>query len=101
MDTHICNKCKIEKTMNHFNFSVTTGYYTYTCKECLSIRRKQTRDAIKQKTSALEICEDEITKQNAELLLRSMGYELYNPENPVYLQFERRSLMRYGVDLSK
>ena len=40
METKICSKCKIQKSINEFHFKKTEGRYNSWCKECLYILQK-------------------------------------------------------------
>lgn len=98
MDGRICIRCGEYKMWEHFphHKSFTSGYSS-ACKDCIAKRRLESVELFKQSNSALSASMDEVSKKGAEEILTNMGFELYNPENPVYLQFEERLKEKYGI----
>jgi hypothetical protein len=83
-----CNTCGITKP--HFDFhkrTANTDGYDNKCKEC--------RKALIFTPQGLEDADEE-NRKGAEKILTALGFELYNPENPVYIQFNRRIYLKYG-----
>ena len=84
-----CNKCNINKSFDDFHRrSASPDGYDATCRECRKMYSKspgQLKDA------------DEKFRIPAEEILTDMGFELYNPDNPVYKQFNKRIEDKYGV----
>ena len=87
-----CPRCETTKAFNEFYVRniARDGRDTY-CKDC---RLKERR-----KATSLETTQDEFVKEGAERVLINLGYELYNPDNPVYRQFKER-LERKGIHIS-
>ena len=86
-----CNKCKIEKPYTDFHKrTISPDGLDGTCREC---RKSYSKSAWGLKDA------DEKAIEPAEKILRAMGYELYNDDNPVWKQFNRRIELKYGVIL--
>lgn len=86
----ICNGCKIEKDETDFHKrSVSPDGLDTKCKICRSVYSSRIPSGL---TDAPE--KDRIP---AESILRNMGFELYNPDRPVWEQFNERILNKYGI----
>ena len=102
MEGRICVRCNEFKLWEYFpNHKSFLSGRASACKECIAKRRTEKKLLFKETKSALASSMDEPTKKGAEIVLTSLGYELYNPENPVYLQFEERMWVKYGITLSQ
>jgi len=102
MEGRNCIRCGEFKLWEHFphHKSFTSGHAS-ACKACIQKRYVERNIVIQETNSALAASLDEVSKKGAEEILTNMGFELYNPENPVYLQFEERMRVKYGITLSK
>ena len=88
-----CNKCKIEKPYTDFHKrTISPDGLDGTCKEC--------RKSYYKTPSGLKDADEKSIKP-AEELLTAMGYKLYNDDNPVWKQFNRRIELKYGVILDR
>ena len=89
-DKKKCPRCEIIRPFEEYYVRniARDGRDTY-CKIC---RLKE-----RSKATSLETTQDEYVKEGAEKVLTNLGYELYNPENPVYRQFNERMKERYGI----
>ena len=96
MATKICSSCKIEKPLDLFdrNRAYLDGRASR-CKDCRKVYDDRTR-ARMGTASPLELCEQIYDKEGAEIILQALGYELYNKDNPVHSQFEKKMATKYG-----
>ena len=101
MEKQICNICGLELPIDEFIKNTQYGNgHSKRCKSCARNYekiKKQNED--NPNLSALEYSYDPDTKRDAEIVLRGLGYELYNKENSVYSQFKERTRLRYGIVL--
>ncbi len=93
-----CKGCNISKPLSEFhNRTASTDGKDSQCKECRSRKNKDDGTTLK------EVKNNEINYKRigiySEEILRELGYELYNDENPVYLQFKRRLEKNKGIIL--
>ena len=86
----ICRGCKIEKDETDFHKRTASpdGLDTK-CKICRSVYIGKIPTGLKDAP--------EKDKKYAEEILRNMGFELYNPDRPVWKQFNERMERKYGV----
>ena len=94
MEQKTCSRCNQIKSLDMFDKNPNGKWgRSARCKTC----RKEV-DVLNSKKigSALELTEDETTRVGAEEVLCALGYEIYNPNNPVHKQFEER-LRKKGV----
>ena len=95
METKICKECGITKDVEDFHiYNHNPDGYSSRCKPCVSIINKYRYEKSKSH-SPLEMCEYPQQREQAEIILRRMGFELYNPDNPVYKQFDERMNTKY------
>ena len=101
MDGKKCNKCGEIKPPSeyHINNALTDGLASR-CKICVSNDAKARRRN-NLKLSPLEASNDPLTIEGTRNLLSSIGYELDNPNNPVYHQFKKQIELKYGVILDQ
>ena len=94
MEEKRCPRCEIIRPLGEYYVRnvAANGRDTY-CKIC---RLKE-----RSKATSLETTQDEFVKEGAEKVLTNLGYEIYNPENPVYLQFNERIRERYGITFNE
>ena len=94
MEEKTCPRCKITKPEYdyHRRSASADGLDTY-CKSC--------RNGELRTPTTLESCQDEFVKVGAEKVLTNLGYEIYNPDNPVYRQFNERIRERYGITFNE
>ena len=86
-----CNKCKIEKPYTDFHKrTISYDGLDATCREC--------RKAYSKSPGELKDADGKF-RIPAEEILTNMGFELYNDDNPVWKQFNRRIELKYGVIL--
>jgi len=99
MEKKKCRTCGEEKVYTAFtkNYNYIGGYTTE-CKVCTNLRNKKIYWSTSLGISPLEFYDGE-HKEEAENVLRNLGYTLYDPENTVYSQFKERCRKR-GVDVS-
>lgn len=89
-----CNKCNINKSFDDFHKrTASPDGIDATCKIC---RNKYRYNRVNQLKDA-----DERFRIPAEEILTDMGFELYNDDNPVWKQFNRRIELKYGVILDE
>ncbi len=100
METQICRHCKETLPLDTFvkNKNYASGH-TKVCKPCSLAKSTKSRWDRKKGSTPLEHAVDEPSVKGAEVVLDNMGFELYNHDNPVYLQFKRRIALKYGVIL--
>ena len=95
METKYCKECGITKDVEDFHiYNHNSDGRSSKCKECVSYLNRYRYEKSKSHTP-LEMCENPQQKKEAEELLRRMGFELYNKENPVHKQFEERMNTKY------
>jgi len=99
MEGKNCRTCGEYYSFAYFPKGAYTDGHANTCKFCNKIRRQELEAAHKNKTSHLLEYNGKKEVEGAEILLRNLGYELYNPENPVCDQFYRHIWLKYGIDL--
>jgi len=99
--TQICNRCELELPLEDFVRNTMYGNgHTHRCKPCAREYEKVKLEWENDPNlTALDYCMEPQAKTGAEFVLRGLGYELYNKHNPVYIQFNRRMLLKYGVTL--
>ena len=93
METQVCNICKKVLPIEEFvrNHMYRNTGYTKRCKPCARRYEKiKKENEDNPNISPLDYCNDPDAKRDAEVVLRGLGYELYNPDNPVWKQFEER-----------
>jgi hypothetical protein len=85
-----CNKCNINKPFDDYHKrSASPDGMDATCKVC---RSKYKYGRVNDLKDA-----DEKFRIPAEEILTNLGFELYNPDNPVYKQFNKRIEDKYGI----
>lgn len=85
----ICNFCNIEKPYTeYFKAKSNADGYMSVCKKCqlFRVNNKMKLEDYKGKGR------DELIKET-KIVLSNLGYEVDNPDNPVYKQFNRRFLI--------
>lgn len=86
-----CIFCKINKPFTDYHKrSVSPDGFDNRCKEC--------RRFLVNNPQGLEDA-DEKNRIPAEEILEAMGYELYNPDRPIWEQFRQRIIDKKGIDL--
>ena len=101
MELQNCSKCGIEKPLEDFckNTNYATGF-TKKCKLCTTKTNKEnTWNKKNSDMSPLEHSTVDATNLETERILKKMGYELYNSDNPVHSQFNERIEQKYGINL--
>lgn len=100
MITKKCTRCEIEKDLEEFDLNYNGKYgRSGSCKICRREADRLKKERVRNKVSQLAACEEPWQKKGAEEILTTLGYELYNDDNPVYLQFKKR-LEEKGIYLS-
>lgn len=89
MDTKKCNKCHRLLFVSDFHKrTASSDGLDNACKEC----RKGTNYG--RNTNLQEAPERD--REPAEQILTALGYELYNDDNPIHEQFNRRLATKYN-----
>ena len=87
-----CNRCNTIKPYTEFHIRrASSDGLDNACKIC----RQGTNYG---RNTKLEQAPDK-DRIPAESILRGLGFELYNDKDPVYLQFNRRIALKYGIIL--
>lgn len=90
MEYKKCVTCGIEKLLDeyHRNKNYNDGRVKQ-CKECRNTKLKIEKE-LRGTVSQLEMYEDKWVVQETEKVLKTLGYELYNRNNTVHEQFNKR-----------
>ena len=85
-----CPRCNITRPEAdyHRRQASADGLDTY-CRICRSGEMKI--------PTTLETTQDEYVREGAEKVLTNLGYELYNPDRPIWKQFNQRCKVKYGI----
>lgn len=85
-----CPRCKVSRTEEYYHRRQASadGLDTY-CKICRNTELKE--------PTTLETTQDPYVKEGAEKVLTNLGYELYNPDRPIWKQFNQRCKVKYGI----
>jgi len=87
MEKH-CKRCNQVKEINDFHIrNASPDRRDMYCKECRKLDNKRPKN--------LKECGRDEDREGAERVLEALGYELYNDDNPVYVQFEKRLATKY------
>ena len=85
----VCKACGIMKPLSDYhNRSVAPDGKDTQCRIC--------RKKYQHSPTTLELSDDKV-RIPAEEILTSLGFELYNEENPVHKQFDERLATKYGI----
>jgi len=97
MTYKICASCKVSKDIELFdkNKAGTFGCQSY-CKQC-----RRDKEALRkiERNSIYNYEGPKTDVDAARIVLTRLNYVLDNPDNPIYLQFNRRMQLK-GVDIS-
>ena len=90
-----CKGCQEIKPFNEFHLrTASNDGMDAQCKECRS--RVNKSDGLKLKDYRENIHNYKKIGKPCEEILEAMGFELYNDDNPVYQQFNRRIATKYN-----
>ena len=99
METQVCNICGNDLPLDDFvrNTMYRKTGHSKRCKPCARHYEKVKKEMEDNPIlTALDYCNDPTAKKDAEKVLRGLGYELYNTENPVWKQLDERIATKYG-----
>jgi len=84
-----CKICLEFHDISEF-YKLKDGNFTRYCRTQYRAERKDVQPF------GLQDVENQNDRQEAERILTALGYELYNEDNPIHEQFERRIERKYG-----